>query len=172
MLSIEFWWDFFLSFFLSCSFVLTLFIFKAPNYVLARTLTERVVKPGTKPRPTPPQGSFFRSHTFYFGSFELINFFLTNFLFCADFFIHKTLSRNLFFTMLPVCVVAGRKGVGRHSLMGRIPGLHATPLPSVAETKDPGVWSIQTKYFVVDVRVCYAEVRSHALKTKNTPQHM
>ena len=25
------------------SFVLTLFIFKAPNYVLARTLTERVV---------------------------------------------------------------------------------------------------------------------------------
>ena len=29
--------------FLLRSFVLTLFIFKAPNYVLARTLTERVV---------------------------------------------------------------------------------------------------------------------------------
>ena len=32
----------YLSFFVR-SFVLTLFIFKAPNYVLARTLTERVV---------------------------------------------------------------------------------------------------------------------------------
>jgi len=27
----------------TCSFVLTLFIFKAPNYMLARTLTDRVV---------------------------------------------------------------------------------------------------------------------------------
>ena len=39
--------DEFLDEFASCasqrSFVLTLFIFKAPNYVLARTLTERVV---------------------------------------------------------------------------------------------------------------------------------
>ena len=40
------------------SFVLTLFIFKAPNYMLAQTLTERVVQPGTKPNPDPhpPRG--------------------------------------------------------------------------------------------------------------------
>jgi len=40
------------------SFVLTLFIFKAPNYVLARTLTKRIVQPGTKPNPNPhtPRG--------------------------------------------------------------------------------------------------------------------
>ena len=33
----------FLITFLVLSFVFTIFIFKAPNYVLARTLTERVV---------------------------------------------------------------------------------------------------------------------------------
>ena len=40
------------------SFVLTLFIFKAPNYMMAQTLTERVVQPGTKPNPNshPPRG--------------------------------------------------------------------------------------------------------------------
>lgn len=54
-------------------------------------------------------------------------------------------------------VVAGRRGVGRRTLMCRIPGVHASPLPSVAETEDPGVWRIETKYFTVDVRVCYAE---------------
>ena len=34
------------------------FIFKVPNYMLAQTLTERVVQPGTKPNPDPhpPRG--------------------------------------------------------------------------------------------------------------------
>ena len=43
---------------LSRSFVLTLFFCKTPNYMLARTLTERVVYPGTKPNPDPhpPRG--------------------------------------------------------------------------------------------------------------------
>ena len=54
---------------------------------------------------------------------------------------------------LPVLVVAGRPGVGRHTLMRRIPGVHASPLPSITETEDPGVWRIETKYFTVDVRV-------------------
>ena len=33
-------------------------VFKGPNYMLSRTLTERVVKPGTKPNPDPhpPRG--------------------------------------------------------------------------------------------------------------------
>jgi len=43
---------------LNFSFVFTLFVFKAPNCMLAQTLTERVVKPGTRPKPNPhpPRG--------------------------------------------------------------------------------------------------------------------
>jgi len=39
-------------------FVLTLFVFKTLNYMLPRTLTERVVLPGTKTKPDahPPRG--------------------------------------------------------------------------------------------------------------------
>lgn len=59
---------------------------------------------------------------------------------------------------LPVLVVAGKGGVGRRTLVSRIPGSRKHPLPSVVETLEPGVWSIETKYFNVDVRVRCAEV--------------
>ena len=54
---------------------------------------------------------------------------------------------------LPVLVIAGRKGAGRHTLMNRVLGVHTHPLPSVVESEEPGVWRIETKYFDVAVRV-------------------
>jgi hypothetical protein len=60
--------------------------------------------------------------------------------------------------MRPVLVVAGRRGVGRRTLMARIPGKRTHPLPSIAETEQPDIWRVDTKYFTASVRVCCAEV--------------
>jgi hypothetical protein len=41
--------------------------------------------------------------------------------------------------------------------MGRVVGSRSQPLPTITEMESKDVWRIETKYFTVDVRVCFAK---------------